>query len=274
MMNIQPLTTTKSLELHTAALSDRGQRRTINEDSVFQFSEHINDQENIGIYVVCDGMGGYEAGDVASQMVIQAIVAALSQLLIFNEDDVTTTVERPLTPRLIKRWLYNTILQANEKIRAILSEGTIRRMGSTVTAVLIYNEHAYIANVGDSRTYLWRTGLLKQITSDHSIPNELRKAGAISTEQAQTHSMRNVLTQAVSGNDLQNSIDIFEQTLQSGDRLLLCSDGLWTAYADENELAERIATADRPIDLCWQLVAEANQRDGSDNISVVTVFVV
>lgn len=273
-MNIQPLMTTKSLELHAAALSDRGQNRTINEDSVFQFSEHINDQENIGIYVVCDGMGGYEAGDVASQMVIQTIVAALSKLLIFNEGDVTRSVERPLTAQRITNWLYNTILEANEKIRTTLNEGTIKRMGSTITAVIIYNEHAYVANVGDSRAYLWRAGLLTQITSDHSLLNELIKAGTISAEQAHTHSMRNVLTQAVSGNNLQNSIDIFEQTLQSGDRLLLCSDGLWTAYPNEAELAERIATADRPVDLCWQLVAEANQRDGSDNISAVTIFVV
>lgn len=272
-MNMQMLMSAETLKLRSAALSDRGQKRRANEDAVFQFSESIGNEENIGLYLVCDGMGGHEAGDVASQLVVQTIVAALGKLLVFDEDGVASKLERPFYPQLLKEWLYDAILEANDHIRQILKEGSVNKMGTTVTALLIYNGRAYIANVGDSRTYLWRKGEIEQITTDHSMVNELLQSGAIPPEQAHSHQMRNIITQALNGKDeMLKQVDIFERPLLPGDRFLLCSDGLWGAYPDGAELEERIAASANPGDLCWQLVAEANQRDGSDNISAVAVF--
>lgn len=274
-MNMRTLTTTETMAVKSAALSDQGQKRPVNEDAVFQFSERFSNEEFMGLYLVCDGMGGHEAGEVASQLVVQTMAAALGNLIVFDEHEGTTSAKRPFTPQLLKDWLANTILEANKHIRELLEESPIQRMGTTINALLIYNHHAYIANVGDSRTYFWRKGEIEQITTDHSMVNEMVQAQAISPEAAHSHRMRNVITRAVNGNnEMLQSIDIFERTLQPGDRFLLCSDGLWSAYPEPAELEERIATAEYPADLCWQLIAEANQRDGSDNISAVAVFVV
>ena len=273
-MSMQMLLSAETLKLHSAALSDRGQKRPINEDSVFQFSESIDGQEYIGLYIVCDGMGGHDAGEVASQLVVQTLVAALGNLIVFDEQDGVARAKRPFTPQLLKDWLENAIVEANKAIHDLLKESSVYRMGTTVNALLIYNDNAYIANVGDSRTYLWHKGAIEQITTDHSMVNEMVEANAITAEEAHTHQMRNIITRAVSGNkEMLGAIDIFERPLLPGDKFLLCSDGLWSAYPDAGELSEHIAKADRPNDLCWQLVAEANQRDGSDNISAVAVFV-
>lgn len=272
---MRTLTTTETIVLKSAALSDRGQKRPVNEDSVFQFSERFNSKEYMGLYLVRDGMGGHEAGEVASQFVVQTMAAALGNLIVFDEHDGTTRRKRPFTPQLLKEWLDSTILEANKHLRDLIEEGPIKRMGTTVNALLIYNDHAYIANVGDSRTYFWRRGQVEQITTDHSMVNEMVQAQALSPEAAHSHQMRNVITRAVNGEDkMLESIDIFERTLRPGDKFLLCSDGLWSAYPDPAELEGRIAAAEHPADLCWQLVAEANQRDGSDNISAVAVFVI
>ena len=273
-MSMQTLISTATITLQSAALSDRGKKRPINEDSVFQFSERLGSDEYIGLYLVCDGMGGHEAGDVASQLAVQTMAAALGNLIVFDETNGTSTAKRPFSPQLLKNWLHDAILEANANIRRLLDESEITRMGTTVNALVIYNNQAYIANVGDSRNYLWRRGKLEQVTTDHSMVNEMVQANTISPEAAHTHQMRNVITRAVNGkNEMLETIDIFERTLQPGDRFLLCSDGLWGAYPNAKELEERIAAAEHPADLCWQLVAEANHRDGSDNISAVAVFV-
>lgn len=264
-------TTTHTWQLQSSALTDRGQKRQVNEDSVFQFSDVTPDDETIGLYIVCDGMGGHEAGAVASHVAVQTIVSALSELLTFEDEEVVT-VTRPLTPSLITKWLQTAIWQANKKIRDLITEGAAQKMGTTVNVVFIYNNQAYIANVGDSRTYLWQADELTLVTADHSITNEMVKTNTISAEEAYTHPMRNLLTQAVDGKNGLKTIDIFERPLQPGDRLLLCSDGLWQVYREQSELGKRMAEADSPGDLCWQLVGEANQRDGSDNISAVAVF--
>jgi len=205
-------------------------------------------------------------------MALPTIVSALSELLTFEDEEVVALI-RPLTPALITEWLEKAIWQANEEIRDLITEGRARKMGTTVNVVFIYNNRAYIANVGDSRTYLWRANEITLITSDHSITNEMVKTNTISAEVARTHPMRNLLTQAVDGKFGLHTIDIFERPLQPGDKFLLCSDGLWEAYPDQSELGQLMAEAERPGDLCWQLVGEANQRDGSDNISAVAVFV-
>jgi protein phosphatase len=273
-MQIQPYTPTTTWHLKAAALTDRGQERSVNEDAVFQFSDYTKRGESIGLYIVCDGMGGHEAGEVASQLVVQTMVTALSDLTVVleNDNDVEFLQTRPSTNKFLTEWLRDTILEANEKIRDLIDTETIRSMGTTVNAVLIYNGCAFIANVGDSRTYMWRAGELCQLTSDHSLANEMAKLEAIPPEDVSSNHMRNILTRSVSGNSSLR-VDIFVRPLQSEDRFLLCSDGLWLAFPDQKDLKMPLANANHPGDLCWKLVTEAKRRDGSDNISAVAVFV-
>lgn len=261
---------TGELYLQASALTDCGLKRPSNEDAVFQCTEHT-DNGNLGLYVVCDGMGGHEAGDVSSQLVIETLDDAFHEWIKFEEVRGTITLPQPLMPHIIKNWLRHTIIKANDKIRNIIDQGAIDKMGTTVNAVLIYNNRAFMANVDDSRTYLWREGTISQITSDNSIVNELVRKNAISAEEAHTHALRKVLTRAINGRE-PLEIDMYERDLQPGDKLLLCSDGLWHAYPHAEELAQRMAQAPDPGSLCWQLVQEAKQRDSSDNISVVTVY--
>jgi protein phosphatase len=270
-MNTQQNMLTRKLYLQASALTDSGQERPSNEDAVFQSTEYTDNGENLGLYVVCDGLGGHEAGDVASHLVIETLVTAFHEWIQFEEVGGTITLPYPLTTQKVKNWLRGTLLKANDRIRNILDEGEIGKMGTTVNAALIYNDYAFIANVGDSRTYLWQEGTLFQITSDNSVVNELVRKNAVSAEEAHSHAMRNILTRALNGSE-SLEIDIYERVLQPGNKLLLCSDGLWHAYPHAEELAQRMAQAPDPGSLCWQLVQEAKQRDGSDNISAVAVY--
>jgi serine/threonine protein phosphatase PrpC len=138
---------------------------------------------------------------------------------------------------------------------------------------LIYGNRAHIANVGDSRTYVWRRGQLTQITRDHSLAALLAERGQIDKTAIADHPRSNVLYQAL-GIHEKVDVDLFEWDLQPGDKLLLCSDGLWRAFPDTAELARWLDSTAAPDDLCQRLVAEANRRDGSDNISAVVVLVI
>lgn len=201
----------------------------------------------------------------------QTLITALDDVLDYEEE--TMRVKRPLPSPWIRSWLKTAVLSAHEAIQEMKETENIQRMGATITAVFIYNNQAYIVNVGDSRTYLWRNSHLDQITSDHTVTNELVKSHAISAAEAHTHAMRHVLTHAVGGENTLDTIDIFQRTLYPGDKLLLCSNGLWQSFEDGAVLETYLAQAVTPADLCWQLVSEANQRDGSDNISAVAAFI-
>lgn len=270
-MKLPSMALTKPLLYQASALTDQGQERERNEDAVFQFTELTEDGASIGLYMVCDGMGGHEAGHLASQLAVQTIVAAFGDLIVDEESKAYPALAVPVTPRLFAGWLRQAIKEANEKIRQVTAQSPMHKMGTTVTAVLLYNEQATIGHVGDSRAYLWRRGNLKQVTTDHTLVSEMVREGLITPAEARVHPRRNILTAAVGSAEALERIDIYEQTVQPGDRLLLCSDGLWQAYPEGAELAAQVAQFKEPGSLCWHLVAKANQRDGSDNISVVVV---
>jgi protein phosphatase len=132
------------------------------------------------------------------------------------------------------------------------------------------NEKAYIANIGDSRTYIWQEGTLHQVTQDHSMAVMLAEMGLIKRDEIMTHPRRHTLCKAL-GTYEEVTADLFEWDLQAGDRLLLCSDGLWQSFAGKQDLAQWFESATTPESLCRQLVAQASKRDGSDNISAVAV---
>lgn len=262
-------TKSKALRLEAAALTVRGQQRKVNEDAVFHHIEQKDDGANLGLFVLCDGMGGHDAGEVASQMAIQAITAELDSLHL--PDDLPDWTA-------LRRWVQTAVTRANHKIwqftqTNLTQPDTIEghQPGTTITLILIYGSLAVIANVGDSRAYAWRAGQLKQITRDHSLVTTLVKEGLLPAEDAATHPYRNILNRAL-GISEAVTVDLFEVKVQPGDKFLLCSDGVWHAFPDTTELNDSLNSAIAPDDLCRQLIAEAGHRQGSDDMSVLAIY--
>jgi protein phosphatase len=260
----------KALHLETAALTTRGHQRRVNEDAVFYHTDQRDTGESLGLFVLCDGMGGHEAGDVASQMTVQAVTAELGSILL---------TDAPSAWPSLHHWVRTAVAHANHKIWEYtqtppMLPGTHEQQqsGTTITLTLICGNWAAIANVGDSRTYVWRADQLIQITHDHSLVTELVEAGLISVSSAATHPYRNILTRAL-GMSEDVAVDLFESKVFPGDKFLLCSDGVWSAFPDTAELAHSLDSALSPDDLCRQLIKEASRKNGADDMSVIAVYV-
>ncbi len=265
-----------ALNIDAAALTIRGQQRTLNEDSVFRHTYQADTGHEVGLCLVCDGVGGHEAGDVASQMTVQVILAKLGPVISTYQHAVASGRALPTYFDDIDLLdvIKEAVTEANSRVRDYIKEKLPpgSKAGTTLTMAFIFERTALIANVGDSRTYGWRDGQLTQITQDHSLVAELVANGAIEPEDRRQHPWRNVIFRAIGGGD-QVDVNIFTWDIRPGDKLLLCSDGLWQAFPDSDELAARLGTETEIDDICWQLVGEANQRDGSDNISAVVVSI-
>jgi protein phosphatase len=256
--------------MKAAALTDRGRHRKLNEDTVYHQTGQTDWGETFGLYLVCDGLGGHQAGEIASYLAVETVVPQLTSLL----SSLEMSYGGDHTCSMIYQGIRAAITKANQTIRcyARTHPQEANNLGTTITLALIYKSTAYIANIGDSRAYLWRCGQLTQITRDHSLAAELANLGVIEEHEIIDHPQRNMLLQAL-GPDEQVSAELFEWELQPGDKLLLCTDGLWQAFPEAAELAKFLASAVPPVDICRQLVDEANRRDGSDNISAVVVNV-
>jgi len=170
----------------------------------------------------------------------------------------------------MERTLRDCVLAANTELLA--AQRTSRSdMGTTLTAALIIDGRAAVANVGDSRTYLWRDDALGQITRDHSLVASLVAAGALEPEAVYTHEQKAMIYRSVGeADDL--TVDTFSLDLRPDDRLLLCSDGLWEMVRDDGLAAALRAAADPQV-VCDRLLDEANQAGGQDNVSVLVVWV-
>ncbi|MGO8933376.1 MAG: Stp1/IreP family PP2C-type Ser/Thr phosphatase [Terracidiphilus sp.] len=231
-----------------AALTDRGRKRPSNEDAFGYSIEH-------GVYVVCDGMGGAAAGEVASSVA----VAEVMQLL----------TNRPGANPLPAD-AEQAVAAANEAIfsRSQRSE-KLNGMGTTLVALLAEERHAWMLNVGDSRGYRLRNSKLEQITLDHSLVEEQMRLGQMSEEEALRSPLKNVITRAL-GTQSFVTPDVFELETEPGDLFLLCSDGLTREISDS--LLESLLRLDLPLEgLCSRLVAAANQAGGHDNITCLLV---
>lgn len=248
--------------------SDAGQVRVVNEDSLIAF-EFTKIQESrgvpVGFYVVADGMGGHKAGEIASRTVNKIITekvlnAEVIPGLAFATRKLDETPGSVLTAAIqeANRTLYNLArTQGND-------------MGTTLTAALLIGDTATIANVGDSRTYLWR-GSLRQITRDHSLVASLVQAGMLKPADVRSHPQRSQVYRTL-GIKPDVEVDIFTETLQRGDRLILCSDGLWEMVTDA-EIGRTVAQTRSPQEICQALVQQANRAGGKDNITVIVVKV-
>jgi protein phosphatase len=233
--------------LRTAAHTDVGLRRRGNEDRYAL-------EPQLGLCLVADGMGGHSAGQVASGLAAEAVVAALRE----NKGEGATTAEK----------LRGAIEEANHAIyTASRQKNEYTGMGTTVVALLVEGERAAIAHVGDSRAYRVRGGKIRQLTDDHSIVGELLRRQEISADDAREHPHRHVLTRAL-GVRGHVQPDLAELTLAPGDQFVLCSDGL-TNHVEDHEIAKLVTEAANLEAACAALIELANRRGGEDNITVV-----
>jgi protein phosphatase len=254
------------LHLEVAALTDRGQQRPLNEDAVYVLTTETADGVQSGLYVVCDGLGGHEAGEVASRLAIKAIVEELEPMMGHSQMGLSSKGFQQSIARAINR--------ANQRVWAFNNEDNLmvsRRAGTTLTMAFVHDHSLFVANVGDSRAYACHEGSIEQITQDHSLVAQMVNQGVIRPHEQRQHPYRHIITRALGKSD-EVEVDIFEYNLEAGDKLLLCSDGLWQAFHHEEELEECLCSGDAEH-ICKQLVNEANRRDGSDNISAVVVCV-
>ncbi|HSW50922.1 MAG TPA: Stp1/IreP family PP2C-type Ser/Thr phosphatase [Bryobacteraceae bacterium] len=240
--------------MKAAAATDRGRVRPANEDSV------LADQQ-AGILIVADGMGGHAAGEVASDIAVRIIAGGLREALASGraEEDV---------PGLLRR----VIGQANLAIRERGDcDPSLRGMGTTLAMALVCQGRLWLAHVGDSRVYQLRDGRIRRLTEDHSLVCQMVRAGQITPEEARKHHLRNVITRSL-GFEANALPEIQEAEWAPGDYLLLCSDGL-TNLIDDSEIA--VVVNGRGPDLtaaCRELIALANERGGADNISAVVAL--
>lgn len=248
------------IRVKSAGLSDVGLARSHNEDCFDIAPEHQ-------VYVVADGMGGHSHGEVASQIAVSAIREFIEETA---DHDTTWPFVYDSRLRRHSNRLKTSIRIAHDKVlRAIRQDGALQGMGTTVVSFLLKNHVAAVAHVGDSRAYRLRNGRLELLTQDHTWVNEQVMAGYLSPDQARDHPLKNVVTRALGG-ESDVVVDVREIEVQAGDRFLLCSDGLTTMLPDQ-EIGNHLAAPVALDEICRNLVREANQRGGLDNITVVTV---
>jgi serine/threonine protein phosphatase PrpC len=247
----------KQLRLDVAQLTDVGRKREHNEDNmayVIPKDPQVMAMKG-ALFIVADGMGGHAAGEVASEIAVDTVSNAYYQ---DDGDDVATS-------------LLQSIRRANAAIHQRAAENMLRSgMGTTCVSAVLRGSMAYIANVGDSRAYLVRKGLVKQISQDHSWVYEQVRAGLLTEDQARTHAQRNVITRSL-GTQIEVDIDVFHEPLQEGDTLVLCSDGLSGLVSDEE--LQRIVDQFVPQESVYHLVERANENGGPDNITAIVVRV-
>ena len=249
--------------IESESVSDVGRKRPINEDSFCS-----NDEE--GLYVVADGMGGHAHGEVASRIAVETIEEFVK--LTSGDTEVTWPYGIDEGLSLNGNRLQTSIRFANHKLlEHSRKETECEGMATTVVAALVDGSVAEIAHVGDSRVYLIRDGEIRCLTSDHSWVNEQVRSGVIDSEQARTHPLRNVVTRALGGKS-EIEVDVQSLKLSPGDRLLLCSDGL-TTMLDDNEIRDIVLDAEGSVEQAHRLVDAANRNGGEDNTTTILLRV-
>lgn len=263
----------QNLQLWSGRASDVGRVRQINEDSVLTLETTVLEHEGglpVGLYVIADGMGGHQSGEVASSIAVRTIGAVVNSSLIgplLAGDPVAMDVNTCMN------LLRQAVMEANRRISELARERH-SDLGTTCVAAIMLGNQVCVANVGDSRAYMWHDGQVTPITKDHSLVAQLVAAGQIQPDDIYTHPRRNEIYRALGEARLiESDVDVFTRRLQPGDGLLICSDGLWDFVRDPTISATATDNAD-PLAVCNALIDLANNAGGEDNISTIFVRVV
>jgi serine/threonine protein phosphatase PrpC len=248
----------------------KGQVREIDEDSLLTLTMTTmiegEGETVLGLFVVSDGIGGHQAGEVASREAVQLIGAEIISRVFQS----TLSRKQRINEDKLSQALQSAVGKANRKIYELQQE-IGNDMGATVTAVLIYHQHAIVANVGDSRTYLWRNGELTAVTQDHSLVASLIAAQQLPEEAIYTHEQKGMIYRSL-GDKPDIPVDTFPLTLVSDDRLVLCCDGVWEMLRNEG-IEEVLLLEPDPQRACDEMVKRANYAGGEDNITVIVIVV-
>lgn len=237
--------------IRSYAMTDIGRTRVVNQDYVFSCLEPVGNLPNL--FIVADGMGGHQAGDFASSYSVKKFLESVSLSLQKHPHKIFQDAIRYANKELI------------EKSR---SNPDLRGMGTTMVALTIAGDKAYVANVGDSRLYLMEEELT-QITIDHSLVQEMIRIGELTKENARNHPDKNIITRAVgAGRDI--NVDFFEFHITKNSILLMCSDGL-SNMVDDGQIAVLLKSAKAPEKVGKKLIETANRNGGRDNIAVIVI---
>ncbi|GAB4438742.1 MAG: hypothetical protein Kow00120_06490 [Anaerolineae bacterium] len=248
------------VEVSAGVVSHEGQQRGHNEDSVLAVDLEAPGGSGMQLYAVADGAGGMAAGDLASKLTVRAVKHSLAGSV---ADAAFDPDEDPYAG-----WLAASVRAANYLVHVHAGKDR-QRMASTLVMALIEGDEVHIANVGDSRAYLVGETGLRQITRDHSAAQELLNAGLITQDQVKDHPFGHVLTRAI-GPEEDVEPDLYRERVRSGDRLLLCTDGL-TNMVPEADIWEIIRSAPDPQAAAEALIDAANRAGGRDNITAVVL---
>ncbi|MBS3994303.1 MAG: Stp1/IreP family PP2C-type Ser/Thr phosphatase [Alkaliphilus sp.] len=242
--------------MEVGACSHIGKVRDTNEDAYY-----ISDNE-LKLFIIADGMGGHNAGEIASHIAIDTIKDYISKRI-----ELFSMVSEDNIDNIIKE----AIIRANQVIFTKSSEEiNYQGMGTTLTVVLILSGNAiYIGHVGDSRAYLYHNDKFRQITQDHSLVGELLRNGSITENEARIHPKRNIITRAL-GTEHNIIVDLYKIEINNDDIIVLCTDGL-SNVVDVEEIEDIIIRCHNIQEGCEHLVSLANERGGYDNITVVAI---
>lgn len=238
--------------LKSYAITDIGQKRQLNQDFIYLSETPVGNLPNV--FIVADGMGGHNAGDYASRYAVETVV-----------EEIGTSFEKNPV-----RIMGRAIDKANALIRRRAQEDiSLNGMGTTLVIATCMGRYLEVANVGDSRLYVANRSRIEQVTQDHSLVEEMVRMGGIDRESARNHPDKNIITRAVGARDYVEA-DFFNLELETGDMVLLCSDGL-TNMIDDEMIHRILMNGESLKDRVEELVAAANQNGGKDNISVIVI---
>ena len=236
----------------SACATDKGKLRTVNEDSMLCM-------DDLGFYMVADGVGGHNSGEIASKLAVELMKAHLTA-------NPPERVEESDLPDFFNRRLREVNKEIYTRAASVKENAG---MATTAVMLLIRQMRAYIINIGDSRAYLFRKGRLQRVTEDHTYVSELLKQGRISKAEAEVHPKRNMITRAL-GSEETMIPDFYQLNLTIGDRILLCTDGLYNEVSDE-EICAMIESKPNSEELVLALIRSACDNGGKDNITVCCV---
>lgn len=274
-----------AITLQAAGSKDVGKVRELNEDEFFVKVLQSSEEPPVALFIVADGMGGTAGGELASEWAVKTLrnelqdlftPANLMQTRKLSATELAAAGGAP-TSKVVDFTLQERVERAVQRANEVVVAYARNRpdkagdTGTTLTMAVVKESIAYIANVGDSRTYLWSQGQLRPITEDHSLVASLVKVGQIQPDEIYAHPQRNLIYRSL-GSKPVVEVDQFVQPLQPGDQLLLCSDGLWEMVRDP-DIAAILRDAPSPAAACDRLIEAANACGGEDNISAVAVWV-